>query len=215
MLNSEEEKSRKKVYVVLYVETDHTYEIVEKRLLLKINDTINTAWAHFFKKCFKVSIIYEGSERRCKNYVDKLKQNERVTRMFLDETIQYQKPSSSTQEETILDNFKENLSGSISNSNNNKNNNNNTNNSYNSINNKNYGDFKKNVQSNSTFNDILRQSTYLINELSEKSNCLSNKISSISTPSKFSKNSSVVSDNDYKTVMKFFLIYLFLKFILP
>ena len=201
-MNPVEEKSRKKIFVVLYVETDHTYEIVEKKLLLKINDTINTAWAHFFKKCFKVSIIYEGSERRCKSYVDKLIQNERVTRMFLDESKQpkpntnYQKPSISISEDIIIENLKANLS---------KKNNNNTSNM--SVNGTNYKDLKKNLHSNSTLNDILRQSTYLINELSEKSNCLSNKISSISTPSKFSKNSSLVNDNDYKSVNINIILY--------
>jgi len=71
----------------LHVETDHSYEIIEKRLLLKINETINTAWAHFFKKCFKVSIVYEGSERRCKKYVERLRQNEKITKTFLNEKL--------------------------------------------------------------------------------------------------------------------------------
>lgn len=164
----------------MHVETDNSYEIIEKRLLLKINDTINTAWAHLFKKCFKVSIVYEGTEKRCKTYVEKLKLNEKMTRMFVDSTNCHKSSTASYGENS---------------------------NDYDSMNSfSDYVEFKKGINSSSTFNDILRQSTYLLNELSEKSASLSNKISSISTPSKFSKNTSVVNDTEYKTVknLRFF-----------
>ncbi len=202
--------------MVLHVETDHSYEIIEKRLLLKINETINTAWAHFFKKCFKVSIVYEGSERRCKKYVERLRQNEKITKTFLNEKltsdtvpVTNQSPKTFSTDSgkvspPLVSKIPVNITdsgngGSISRKS-----------APNSLNP--YGDFKKGINSASTFNDILRKSSYLLNELSEKSATLTNKISSISTPSKFSKNSSVVNNdinenndinNEYKVVSYF------------
>lgn len=178
------------MFVVLHVETDNSYEVIEKRLLLKINDTINTAWAHFFKKCFKVSIVYEGTEKRCKSYVEKLRQNEKITRMFVDSN-NFKKESPNHFKKESIENLQKSTTtytdshdytGSVTTS-------------YND-----YMKFKDGVNSSSTFNNILRQSTYLLTELSEKSATLSHKISSISTPSKFSKNSSVVNENEYKLV---------------